>query len=730
MSSRPLGLSRRGRRAARRLVVSALVLAAAWAIGAAPAGADHGPAGPGGRGADVRAAVQQWRDALGALALEYQEGDAAARSRLHAELLGLAARRRDALLALMETDAAAVRSAALPRSLRAALPPAVQAQLEEDLEVEGTLEVLHADGGPRSGHYWALATPLGVFSLHWAGPEPKGRLTGDRVRVRGLRVGLALALGAGELVPVAAAPLPSTLGGQSTLVILVNFADDPVEPYTAAYADSVIFGTTSDFYRENSFDQTWLTGAVRGWYTISESSTACDYNKISSLANQAATADGVNLAAYPRRVYAFPSNACGWWGLGTVGGNPSRAWINGSLELAVAGHEIGHNLGLYHSHALECGSVTLGGSCSSIEYGDTLDIMGTGANHFNAPQKERLGWLGWGASPPITDASLSGTYTLSPYETEAAGAKALRIPRAAGGALYVELRRPVGFDADLAGNSNVENGVVVHWAAGPDDIYLLDMTPASSAWWDPALAVGQTFIDAALTITPLWVNGTGAGVAVTVGEIPCTAAAPTVTIAPAGTVWAAPGDSPSYSVSVRNNDGAGCGETAFALSLSAPAGVAGELAPASVTVAPGATASTTLTVDVPAALADGLYQLGVSAAREGAGPSGSVTASLMVSAGPKVSVSTDRPSYRAFQSMTATAVVVAGGVPLAGTAVGFTVTKADGKKVKAVATTNTSGVATYRYFIRSTDIKGKWRVRAAASVNGLVGAAARAFTVQ
>lgn len=90
---------------------------------------------------------------------------------------------------------------------------------------------------------------------------------------------------------------------------------------------------------------------------------------------------------------------------------------------------MGHNFGLYHSQSLDCGTVTLGTSCASQEYGDTLDIMGYAVYHFNAFQKERLGWLDYGSSPPLTTVSAAGTYTIAPYETEGSASKALRIPR-------------------------------------------------------------------------------------------------------------------------------------------------------------------------------------------------------------------------------------------------------------------------------------------------------------
>ena len=66
------------------------------------------------------------------------------------------------------------------------------------------------------------------------------------------------------------------------------------------------FGTTSSFFLENSHNQTWLTGDVAGWFTLPLSSSTCDYNQISSAADQAATSGGVRLSNYTRKVYAFP----------------------------------------------------------------------------------------------------------------------------------------------------------------------------------------------------------------------------------------------------------------------------------------------------------------------------------------------------------------------------------------------------------------------------------------
>jgi len=90
---------------------------------------------------------------------------------------------------------------------------------------------------------------------------------------------------------------------------------------------------------------------------------------------------------------------------------------------------------------------------------------------------------------------------------------------------YVQSRQAIGFDEGLAGNTNVLNGVLIHYGTESfgNSSYLLDMKPASGStiyldWSDPALAVGQTFSDpdAGVTITTNWVTSMAAEVTVSV----------------------------------------------------------------------------------------------------------------------------------------------------------------------------------------------------------------------
>jgi hypothetical protein len=651
--------------------------------------------------------------------------------------------RRQHLLGLMESDPAAVLRVAIPAAVRAGLPAAIQPDVEQEVMLDGELQVFHEDYAKSSRYRHFLQTTTERLSLHFAKEAPK-LLTGTRVRVRGVRLGQDLALnGTGGSVQALSSIAPNTFGAQKTILILVNFQDNASQPFSPAYAQSVAFSTTSGFYQENSFQQTWLTGDVVGWFTIPLSSTVCDASTLASLANQAATAAGYNLSNYTRQVYGFPINACGWWGMGSVGGNPSQAWVNGTpFSLKVLGHEMGHNLGLYHSHALECGAGVDTGTCSSIEYGDTHDIMGNPqAGHFTAFQKARIGWLNYGTSPPITTASTEGLYSIDTYETAGTNPKALKILKgtdpATGGKTwyYVEYRQAVGFDSFLSGNLNVLNGVVIHLGTDtdPNSSYLLDLTPQTDSWDDPALVLGQSFSDsnAGVTITPVSMTASSAAVQVTVTAQPCVRANPTVTVSPSQSQWVPAGTTVNYTMSVTNTDGSNCASSIFALGDAVPAGWTALLGTPSLTLSPGASGSTGLQVASPGGTPDGFYQV-TQAASNMAAPTyqGSTQSTYVVASSLSVSVSTSQATYSRNQTATLTATVSGGTAPVSGASVAFTITRPGGSVATGTATTNSSGQAVYKLRIQKHDPVGTYAVSVKATLGNVAGAASTSFQVQ
>jgi hypothetical protein len=501
---------------------------------------------------DARRKAAALTQALAGGAVRYSAARRDQRGPLETALLAAAEERFVILSSLLDEDPKAVLDLSLSAEVVSKLPSSLNSYLEQDAELNGTLAILHEDTLDGGRYHYVLYAAGARCSLHFVDGAPSHLRTDAKIRVKGKRLGDMLALGGGGSVQqTAPAPLPKTLGALRTLVILVNFSDNPTQPYTVDDAHAAMFGVTSSFFMENSYQQSWLVGDVYGWFTIPVSGAVCDYTTIASAAQNAAVAAGANLAAYDHLVYAFPQNACQWWGLSSVGGLPSQSWINGAFELTVLGHELGHGLGLYHAHALDCGTAAVGsvmttayppapGTCFMIEYGDIIDMMGSAyPGHYSAFQKERLGWLNAGLSPPATTITTSGTYTLESLEIQSGNPKALKILKSQDpttGAktwYYVEARQPIGFDSVLNTTSStvgivstIPNGVLVHVGTegSGNSGALLDMNPATdmSIWdWlvDAPLLAGQTFTDpgSGVTMTTQWVNSTAAAVTVSLG---------------------------------------------------------------------------------------------------------------------------------------------------------------------------------------------------------------------
>jgi M6 family metalloprotease-like protein len=337
-----------------------------------------------------------------------------------------------------------------------------------------------------------------------------------------------------------------TTGPQTTIVILVNFQDQPtLQPWTADLVRETTFSKVSNQFFESSYGQSTVTGDVVGWYTLPMNTpTTCDgsvYYQIASEAQTLATSNGVALQDYAHQVYVFPKvTSCGWAGLGTVGntwGGYTQAWINGRPTVSVIGHELGHNLGLYHSNGYYCGSSSpIGSSCTTYEYADPADIMGNVTSaHFNAFQKERLGWLSPTLGTSLSQVDTSGTYLITPFEDAVPGAKGIKIlkEKLSDGSedyYYLEFRQPLGFDSGLSMfdeyGGNLTHGVLVHMGNNVDEnsSYLLDMIPSTGQFYDSALGEGKTFSDAAaaqggVTITVNSITPAGASVTVQFGEV-------------------------------------------------------------------------------------------------------------------------------------------------------------------------------------------------------------------
>jgi hypothetical protein len=564
---------------------------------------------------------------------------------------------------------------------------------------------------------------------------------------RALRAAAALAL----LLPTLALA-GTTTGEQKTALLLVNFQDNATQPITPAAASTLVFGDVGNYYWEASYHHALISGNTYGWYTLPILAT-CNTRDIGLAARQAAANAGVDLSGYARVIFASPRNtSCGVAGTATVGG--TEVYINGNFSMGNVAHEMGHSFGLQHSNDLSCDVTPIGDTCTVREYADIFDVMGNSLNngHFNAFQKERLGWLGAAGTPSIGTVQASGSYQLAPFETATADTKALRVLRGTDPATgartwyYLEYRQPIGFDAGMASLSytNVMRGVLVHLVTEGDarSSRMLDMTPHSNPIYDnrndAALVVGQSFYDAGagITITPRAADANGILVDVVMagGATACVRAAPGLTLSGPSSAVAA-GSTVGYTVTLANRDSAACSATTFNLAGVVPAGWTGSLLASSLSLSPGASASTTLSVKSPTSAAAGNYAVSVGdSSSVGATHTASASANYAVASTTTSlsdAVATDKTTYRRGETVYMSAKVTANGAPVAGANVVFALALPGGGSSSFAATSGSDGFARSTYKLGSgKSAVGSYGLRADASSGNASASSSSAFSAK
>ncbi len=327
----------------------------------------------------------------------------------------------------------------------------------------------------------------------------------------------------------------------------------------------------------------------------------------------------VYFPGYTRIFIILPNpGGCGWAGLGTLGCSTLSSPGDGSFVASSAWqlvnymstrdqgvklstHEGGHNLTLHHASSRDFGSEALGplsAAGTRSEYGDVFSAMGSwNLGHYPAPHKLRLNWLDAGTN--ILTVENNGSFSVQPIETIPAGVQALKVRRGTGNDawLWIEYRQPIGlYDSTLS--TQPFSGALIHYEDSTTGTrtHLLDFTPETSSWRDPALLVGKAWTDpySNVSISIESASATALGVAVYYGAIPCVPANPTVSISPSNPTAQA-GSEVTYTVTVTNNDSAGCSSSTFQLISALPDAWSSSFASSSLVISPAQSMSTTMT---------------------------------------------------------------------------------------------------------------------------------------
>lgn len=483
--------------------------------------------------------------------------------------------------------------------------PPEWAQSARAIEVTGELEVIYLDdfkNNRGSKHYFVHDKHQGKrFELEFEGKPPTDATTGSFIRVRGKANNNQIYMEANSTnsIEVLAPASIMVSGEQKTIVLVANFNDSAVSCSTQNIEDTLFTDpgqqSVNHLYRETSLDNVQFSGTVAGPYTIPYSTTdACDISAWAQAAEDKAVANGIDLGQYNRKVYVLPKvNSCGYVGLSTVGGSPSRAWIFRCDMPDVFAHELGHSIGMGHA-GNETG-----------DYNDTSDIMGfsgPGLRQINGPHQEQMGWRD---AQQITEINTDGIYDIAPLELDAVSSIAPQIVKIrkpdTGEWYYLSYRQTIGFDASLS--SSYLNGLSIHKHAGSGS--------TSKTVWIDTLADGENYSDAVngLSITQIGYSDSSVSIEVSFSNS-CTRNAPTVNLTPLSQTDLA-GATLNYDLSITNNDTTSCADSNWTLATSIPVSWSEALTNNAVTIAPGSSATVNWQVTSSMTTADGDYTLNI-----------------------------------------------------------------------------------------------------------------------
>src|SRR3989338_7181591 len=449
-------------------------------------------------------------------------------------------KRKELMLKLADKDPNAFLCNVLKKDRRNSLPSKLGSSIETEVSKEGVLSVIHIDDfkSGKSKFKYRLREGKQDFEFYPDSEVPV--LSGTKVKVSGYQLDNAIVAAIDDpttfQITSTPAPMPTTTTPK-IMVLLVTYPDSPPLPFSPEGAENIILDRVNSFYKEASYNKLSYGADAYGWYTIPVNGNELNannncylflekYHPQKKTIQEIIQENNIDIAQYQRILILVNYDCSGAVGMGTVGNAEIPvnginyympiSWVSYLSSLLypkttltlfekVTSHELGHNLGVLHANAWECGAgqIINGTNCIHYEYVNHFDIMGNFifSLHFNAAFKEFFGWLD---QTSILNITQPGRYTLNPLESSAGtrGAK-INQPGTNKYPFYLEYRKPIGFDSRL--NEESRNGLFINWI--PDQNWslytrLLDMSPHQDSTWpaddwaDVTLkADGSVFID-------------------------------------------------------------------------------------------------------------------------------------------------------------------------------------------------------------------------------------------
>lgn len=538
--------------------------------------------------------------------------------------------------ALMEKDPRAFERQAMSSLERAQLPRELQPLVEHRVKARGSfgvycaLPIAHdpaseSDHDHRGGLAYEVRLQGVTYRAFVAGRWPEQR-TVREATIEGVVLGDAIALGdaptpeeqaaaGGEVV----ADAPSLGGPNTVLYMIAQFSDEtnaPIDDATALNQMAVL----NTFWLNNSGGTVSIRGLVNAGQVMdivhiilpqpmSYGSTYNSYlDRLLSDARAAAAAAGYNSANYNLDLVVTSNQGFGYAGRAYISGQGAHL-VKPYTSLRTAGHELGHNLGLYHANywrtdatrpfgkdSVPSGYVADSSGAEWVEYGHYFSVMSAQYSsemddptkpHYAPAEKARLGWLSGSAIRYVNGSGTNRLFRLDQRDTVGTP-RSIRIETPAtdytgsGRYYWLSYRHAPWSTAQ----NWFRNGLQVDVARsgyGSDGAIMLDMTPyskdAATPFFDPnnrpggywtidnndkldgALVVGRTFSDpeAGIHITPVGSGNQGTNeeyidVVIQLGTFPGNRP-PVITAFSATTNQAAVNQSVNFSVTASDPDG-------------------------------------------------------------------------------------------------------------------------------------------------------------------------------
>ncbi|MBX4211995.1 hypothetical protein KW787_00875 [Candidatus Pacearchaeota archaeon] len=483
----------------------------------------------------------------------YNEENGNLRQEAFTNALELSEKRKSALILLASKDPGRFLELVLPEEAKDILPVITRSSLEQEVDIEGDLSVLHADRDDGSENSYFLHTPEEDLSVYFI--DEKSYFPG-LVKLHGIKLGNTIVVPPGNSNVISAFTKKGIPHNVAFILFSVGGLTRPASSEE----------TVKSLLKDNPLIENNTKKEIYGWYTITRESCpvlSCSPDLSSSWMNGAkkiATDNGFIESQYDSVVYlALANDSCGFTALTCLN---QRSVLSSYSTKNWVSQELGNSIGLSHAR------------------NDIYDVMG-GGNNLSGFHMHELGMIG---DREVGEITSTGIYSLSPLGGK--GVQVLRIPYDDSHYYYLEYRQS-GLTIYKAPDylSSEESEFVGNFGNGEN-------------FFDPIrdVRVSLTSVSDSITLSVLF------------GPARCTRENPSVVLSPSSH-WGNSSNMSTYTLNILNRDYK-CPDSTFNIGVFLPSDWR-HISQTSVNMASGANASIPVTVISPKDSGTGFYPFNV-----------------------------------------------------------------------------------------------------------------------